>query len=95
MISAIQTHLPDVLQFHAPQGGLFIWLRLPNGISSDILLPLAHREGVDFVPGSRFFPDGHEGQDWMRLNFVTQAPEKIEEGILRLSRAIEGIRGNL
>jgi len=58
------------------------------------LLPLACKEGVDFVPGSRFFSDGIEGENWMRLNFVLQPPDEIEEGIKRLGRAIEKLASN-
>jgi len=89
MVMAINKQLPASVQFDTPQGGLFIWLCLTNGVSADNLLPLASREGVDFVPGSRFFPDGSRGREWLRLNFVVQAPDEIEEGIQRLGKAIE------
>jgi len=91
MITAIGHHLPTSVRFDAPQGGLFIWLRLPSGISAEDLLPVACKEGVDFVPGSGFFPDSIEGREWMRLNFVVQAPDEIEEGIKRLGRSIEKV----
>ena len=92
MESAINRYLPGA-QFDAPQGGLFIWVRLPSGISADGLLSIACHEGVDFVPGNRFFSDGTEGEHWMRLNFVLHAPEEIEEGIKRLGRALERMAG--
>jgi len=91
MVSAINRHLPDDVQFDAPQGGLFIWVRLPNSLSADDLLPMACKEGVDFVPGSRFFPNNSGGKSWMRLNFVVQEPKKIEEGIKRLGVAIRAL----
>ena len=77
------------VQFEVPHGGLFLWVRLPDKVSSDHLLTLACNEGVDFVPGSRFFPDGFQGNDWMRLNFVVHSPDEIEEGMKRLGKAIE------
>jgi GntR family transcriptional regulator/MocR family aminotransferase len=89
MIGAIQRSLPAGVHFDAPHGGLFLWVRLPDKLSASDLLPLARQEGVDFMPGDRFFPDGDRGRDWMRLNFVLQSPEDIEEGIKRLGRAIE------
>jgi len=89
MIAAIHNYLPADVHFDAPQGGLFLWVRLPDKISSDDLLPVARKEGVDFVPGSKFFPDGIQGKDWMRLNFVLHSPDEIEEGIRRLGSAIE------
>jgi DNA-binding transcriptional MocR family regulator len=68
---------------------LFAWLRLPGEGSSDRLLRLAVEEGVSYSPGGIFFPDGSRGEDYMRLNFVIQTPERIEAGIKRLRKAID------
>jgi len=89
MLLAIQRYLPAKVRFDPPQGGLFIWIQLPENLSSEKLLPLAWEEGVDFAPGNGFFPDGLDGRNWLRLNFVAQAPDQIEEGIKRLGRAIK------
>jgi len=89
MISAIRRYLPAGVRFDPPQGGLFIWLQLPHGLTSEELLPLAWEEGVDFAPGNPFFPDGIQGNSWLRLNFVAQAPGQIEEGMKRLGKAIK------
>jgi len=94
MVSAIKKFLPNDVEFDVPQGGLFIWLKLPGDLSSDDLLPLALKEGVDFVPGIRFFPDSSQGMSWMRLNFVVQPPEEIEKGIRRLSQVIDNLSDN-
>jgi GntR family transcriptional regulator/MocR family aminotransferase len=91
MIAAIDRYLPAKVKYDTPQGGLFLWVRLPEDISSDDLLESASMEGVSFVPGSRFFPDGIQGRGWMRLNFVVQPPDEIEEGIKRLGKAIAGL----
>ncbi len=88
MLAAIDRYLPAGISFDPPQGGLFLWLRLPEGLSAQELLPLACEEGVAFAPGNSFFPEGSGGQDWMRLNFVAQSVEEIEEGIKRLGKAI-------
>jgi GntR family transcriptional regulator/MocR family aminotransferase len=89
MISAIQNYLPTQVHLDPPQGGLFIWLQLPDDLSSEELLHLAWQEGVTFAPGTGFFPSTQDGRNWLRLNFVSQAPERIDEGIKRLGRAIE------
>ncbi len=89
MLQAIDRYLPEGTAVTPPQGGLFVWVRLPAGISTSTLLPLACDEGVSFSPGSMFFPDPAEGEDCMRLNFVTQLQEDIEEGMRRLARAIK------
>jgi GntR family transcriptional regulator/MocR family aminotransferase len=91
MVAAIKKFLPADVQFEIPQGGLFIWLKLPDGLSSVDLLPLACKDGVDFVPGNRFFTDIAQGQSWMRLNFVVHPPDEIEKGIKRLGRVIENL----
>lgn len=88
MLTAIQRYLPPGVHVDPPQGGLFIWLQLPDHLSSEKLLALAHEEGVDFVPGDHFFPDKSNGKDWLRLNFVVQPSDKIDEGIQRLGKAI-------
>ncbi|HEX2994698.1 MAG TPA: PLP-dependent aminotransferase family protein, partial [Anaerolineales bacterium] len=87
MISAIQRYLPAKVHFDPPQGGLFIWLQLPEKLAAEELLPFAWEEGVDFAPGNGFFPEGTGGRNWLRLNFVAQTPEQIEEGIKRLGKA--------
>jgi len=88
MLTAIGRHLPDNVTFDIPKGGLFLWLRLPNNISADELLPVACEEGVAFAPGSIFFTDDGNGKEWIRLNFSAQPVEDIEEGIKRLGSAI-------
>ncbi len=89
MLSAIEHYLPAKVRLDPPQGGMFMWLQLPENLSSERLLLVAREEGVDFAPGNGFFPDGLEGRNWLRLNFVAQAPDQIEEGIKRLGRAIQ------
>jgi GntR family transcriptional regulator/MocR family aminotransferase len=89
MLSAIHHYLPAGVRFNPPQGGLFIWLHLPENMNAEELHPVAWEEGVDFIPGNAFFPDGTEGRDKLRLNFVAHEPDKIEEGIKRLGKAMK------
>ena len=88
MLATIRLHLPPQVQVDPPEGGLFLWLGLPEGVSATRLLPLALQEGVSYAPGSRFFPDPGEGERFARLNFAARTPEEIEEGIRRLGRAM-------
>lgn len=88
MVAAIQRHLPSTVSFDVPSGGLFIWLRLPEHIFADELLPAACKEGVSFVPGNFFFIDSTHGRERIRLNFASQPMEDIEEGIKRLGKVI-------
>jgi 2-aminoadipate transaminase len=70
-----------------PQGGLFLWVRLPEHVDTEELLKKAVAEKVAFVPGFAFYPDG-DGRNTMRLNFSNAKPEMIEEGIKRLGRVL-------
>lgn len=92
MVAAIKKYLPAAVHADVPQGGLFLWLQLPNGMSAEALLPAACEKGVSFAPGSSFFPDPVCGRDWMRLNFTAQAPQEIDEGIKRLAKAMKAKR---
>lgn len=88
MLQAIHRHLPASVAWVPPQGGLFVWLRLPEGMASQDLLPLACREGVAFAPGWTFYPQGQVEDRCLRLNFIAHTPEGIEEGVRRLGRAL-------
>ena len=89
MLAAIERYLPTGVRFDLPQGVLFIWLQIPEVLDSEKLLPLAWEEGVDFALGNGFFPNGTGGKNWLRLNFVAQAPDQVNEGIKRLGRALK------
>jgi Transcriptional regulators containing a DNA-binding HTH domain and an aminotransferase domain (MocR family) and their eukaryotic orthologs len=95
MLSAIQRYLPAKIRLDPPQGGMFMWLQLPENLSSEKLLRLAREEGVVFAPGNGFFTDGLEGKNWLRLNFIARAPDQIEEGVKRLGRAIQRLSATL
>ena len=88
MLASLTRHLPAGASWGVPAGGLFLWLRLPEGMSSNELFPVAVKEGLIFTPGSIFFP-GERAQPYLRLNFAMNSPEVIEEGIRRLAKAIE------
>jgi GntR family transcriptional regulator/MocR family aminotransferase len=92
LVRALGQCLPPDIQVAPPQGGLFLWLRLPQGASAVRLLPLAAEEGVEYAAGPRFFPRPADGEEYLRLNFATQTPEEIDEGVRRLGRALGRLR---
>ncbi|CAG0936409.1 2-aminoadipate transaminase [Thermoflexales bacterium] len=92
MLTSIKRQLPASVQFNPPHGGLFVWLRLPAGLSSSELLPLACEAGVAFAPGRDFFPADSVEDNGLRLNFATQQPADIEEAIKRLGIALRRLR---
>jgi 2-aminoadipate transaminase len=87
MLDAMERYFPPGVKWTKPQGGLFLWVRLPEHVNAEELLQKAVAEKVAFVPGSAFYPDG-DGKNAMRLNFSNAQPEMIEEGIKRLGRAL-------
>jgi 2-aminoadipate transaminase len=87
MLAALEQHFPDGATWTRPQGGLFLWVRLPEGVDSLDLVNEAIEQKVAFVPGTAFYADGR-GHDAMRLTFATCSTEQIEEGIKRLGKAI-------
>ena len=87
MATAIERHCPTGIEYTKPDGGMFLWMILPEGISSLTLLELAVRDKVAFVPGQAFYVDGG-GDNTLRLNFSNSDSDSIEEGISRLGRAI-------
>ncbi len=88
MCTALGAHLPSGTSWTRPEGGMFLWLTLPPGVSAQALLEEAVAQGVTFVPGSSFHVDG-SGAGKLRLNFSHPTPERIDEGIARLGRALQ------
>ncbi len=87
MLSALACEMPDGVHWTKPEGGMFLWLTLPDGIVITDLLQRAIDRQVAFVPGEAFFANGG-GENTIRLNFSHPAPERIAEGVARLASAI-------
>lgn len=89
MLAAMDRSFPPEVDWTHPEGGLFLWGTLPEGMDTTELLKTAvEREKVAFVPGTSFFACGG-GENTMRLNFSNAKPEAIQEGIARLGRVLE------
>jgi 2-aminoadipate transaminase len=87
MLNAITRHLPAEVRTTHPDGGMFLWLTLPNRMSATKLFDVALKKGVAFVPGSAFHAGGG-GENTMRLNFSNSEEKRIEEGMRRLAAAV-------
>jgi len=87
MLAALEEHFPVGATWTHPQGGLFLWVKLPEGVDSLDLINEAVEQKVAFVPGTAFYADGR-GHDALRLTFATCSTDQIEEGIKRLGKAI-------
>jgi 2-aminoadipate transaminase len=88
MATALSRHMPEGTEWQVPVGGMFFWLRLPEGCDALALLPKAVERGVAYVPGTAFYAPrpGHDaahGADArsLRLSFVTLPPQDIHDGV--------------
>ncbi|MDB5612452.1 MAG: GntR family transcriptional regulator [Devosia sp.] len=87
MLAALERYAPPGLKWKKPDGGMFIWLELPDHLDADLLLPQALRQDIAFVPGSAFHADG-SGHNTMRLSFSLCDEAQIEVGIFKLCSLI-------
>ena len=92
MLVALQREMAGLdVQWNTPAGGMFLWARLPEGMSAVDLLPQAVERGVAFVPGAAFYAD-HGDARTLRLSFVTASVEQINIGVKALAEAIRSAR---
>jgi DNA-binding transcriptional MocR family regulator len=87
MISALAREMPEGTRWNEPDGGYFLWVDLPDGLSAESLLAQADEVGVAFIKGPDFFFDGG-GDSSLRLAFSYERPEAIDEGISRLGKLV-------
>ncbi len=90
MLAALAAEMPPGVAWTRPQGGMFIWLTLPEGVDAAALLQRAVAEArIAFVPGRAFHADG-SGANTLRLNFSLADTARIAEGIARLGALLRG-----
>ncbi|MGE5390362.1 MAG: PLP-dependent aminotransferase family protein [Deltaproteobacteria bacterium] len=87
MLEALAREFPPEVSWSLPEGGMFLWLQLPEGLDTELLLTEAVAQKVAFVPGKPFFVGGG-GENTMRLNYSNSSPGLINEAIRRLARLI-------
>ena len=88
MLAALDTHLAGSgVSWNTPDGGMFLWLKLPEGMNAIDLLPLAVERNVAFVPGAAFYADAPQ-HNTLRLSFVTASVDQIHTGIAALAKVI-------
>ncbi|MFE4719349.1 PLP-dependent aminotransferase family protein, partial [Streptomyces sp. NPDC056728] len=89
MLAALPDALPDGAEWSRPQGGMFLWARLPQGADATALLRTAISHDVAYVPGAPFYA-GEPDPATLRLCFVSETPEVIRKGLGRLGAALRG-----
>ena len=92
MLDAIDRHFPAAVECIRPEGGMFLWARLPSDMSALALFDVAVEKGVVFVPGDPFYID-RSGLNTMRLSFSTLDEDTIRRGIEKLGQAIDLLSG--
>ena len=88
MVAMIKKYFPKDVKYTKPEGGMFLWVTLPDKMSSMELFEAAIEENVAFVPGEAFYSDNPE-KNTLRLNFSNSDEKNIKEGIKRLGDAIK------
>jgi 2-aminoadipate transaminase len=93
MLAALAREMPagepdSTLTWNTPAGGMFLWARLPKGMSAVDLLPFAVAQGVAFVPGAPFYAS-HADPRTLRLSFVTPSVAEIDLGVAALAAGIK------
>ncbi|MEM7545306.1 MAG: PLP-dependent aminotransferase family protein [Pseudomonadota bacterium] len=93
MLAALDAHMPDGVAWSHPEGGMFIWVTLPDHVDAATLLQEAVSEAqVAFVPGRAFFADG-SGANTMRLSYTMPARDQIDSAIARLAKVLSAAIG--
>ncbi|MCA2212728.1 aminotransferase-like domain-containing protein [Jidongwangia harbinensis] len=84
LLDAMRDLMPSGTTWTEPEGGLFVWATLPDGLDSKAMMPRAIAARVAYVPGTGFYADS-TGTGNMRLNFSFSAPDRLREGVRRLA----------
>ncbi|SPA37847.1 putative AMINOTRANSFERASE PROTEIN [Cupriavidus taiwanensis] len=80
MLDALRRHMPEGVSWNTPEGGMFIWMELPEGLDSMAILEEAVKRNVAYVPGAPFYANNPK-RNALRLAFVTVPAERIEQGV--------------
>ncbi|MGC0338830.1 PLP-dependent aminotransferase family protein [Streptomyces sp. SLBN-8D4] len=89
MLAGLAEALPEGSTWTRPEGGMFLWARLPSSYDTTALLPQVVARDVAYVPGAPFYA-GEPDRSTLRLCFVTQTPQEIGEGLRRLGEGLSG-----
>ena len=88
MCDSMKEYFPEGITFTYPEGGLFTWVTLPEGMDAKELMPKVLAKNVAYVPGGPFYPHGGNANHF-RLNYSNMPEERIVEGIKRLAEVLK------
>ena len=89
MLTELDKTMPSGISWTKPEGGIFLWMWLPELISADELFYPAKDAKVTFIPGSKFYPEQEQKFNCLRLNFSYSTLTQIETGISRLAELLK------
>jgi len=94
MVEAIKRYFPENVKSTNPDGGMFLWVTLPEGLSSTRLLTETQKQNVIFVPGNQFYTHNPAEVNTLRLNFSCSNEEVIKRGIKIIGDCIRELVDN-
>lgn len=92
MISTLEKYMPKDVSFTRPQGGIFLWCSLPEGMKLSDFIARCSDKNVFVVPGTAFLPNESEPTRSFRLNYSMPTDDEIENGIKIIAQVIESLR---
>lgn len=87
-VKSIECYFPKNIKFTHPEGGLFTWIELPEGVSARKILEKCLEKKIAFVPGGSFFPNEHK-ENTFRINYSNMPEDRIEKGLQILGQVIK------
>jgi 2-aminoadipate transaminase len=87
-LAALERYMPSGVEWTHPQGGFFLWLRLPERLSAQQIRQQALQQGVSLAAGAGFFVNPADGEHHLRLAYSCATPDDIDAGIRILARVI-------
>jgi DNA-binding transcriptional MocR family regulator len=91
MVKALDKKKNLGISFRIPQGGYYIWCKIPDEIQQPQLLIKSSHKGIVYAPGNPFYPEESDGNNYIRLNFTFENTKNISNGINRLLEAVEEV----
>ena len=88
MCACLDTLRDIGLTYKKPEGGVYVWCRLPEGMRGRDVMTEALRHGISLIPGDVFYPEHHGGKDCIRLNYSFETKKRIESGMKILIKII-------
>lgn len=87
-LECMERYFPDTVKFTRPEGGLFTWVELPEGISAREILERCLERKIAFVPGASFFPNGNK-ENTFRINYSNMPEDRIRKGLHTLGEVVK------